>query len=45
MNNGLGAVPPMAYSTWNVFETRANESIVLDIAKALKDTGLQVEAL
>ena len=41
LDNGLGLVPRLAFSTWNFFGTAANETSVHDIATALERTGLK----
>lgn len=39
-NNGTCLTPPMGWSSWNCFRNRINENVILDIAKALKESGL-----
>lgn len=39
-NNGAGLTPPMGWSSWNIFRQNINENVILDIAKALKESGL-----
>lgn len=39
-NNGAGLTPPMGWSSWNIFRHNINENVILDIAKAVKETGL-----
>ena len=39
-NNGAGLTPPMGWSSWNIFRHNINENVILDIAKALKESGL-----
>ncbi len=39
-NNGTCLTPPMGWSSWNCFRNRINENVILDIAKAVKDSGL-----
>lgn len=39
-NNGVALTPPMGWSSWNTFRHNINENVILDIAKAVKDTGL-----
>ena len=40
LDNGLGRLPPLGWSSWNRWKTAVNETIVLDSARALKTTGL-----
>lgn len=39
-NNGAGLTPPMGWSSWNLFRHKIDENVILDIAKAMKDSGL-----
>lgn len=39
-NNGTCLTPPMGWSSWNCFRNRINENVILDIAKAVKESGL-----
>ena len=39
-NNGAGLTPPMGWSSWNLFRHRIDENVILDIAKAMKESGL-----
>ena len=39
-NNGVGLTPPMGWSSWNTFRHNINENVILDIARAVKETGL-----
>ena len=41
LENGLGKLPRLAYSTWNFFGTHADEPAVRDTAAALERTGLK----
>lgn len=40
LDNGLGQVPPLAYSTWNYFNDDVNETLIMQLADGLKRTGL-----
>merc|ERR1719409_2499012 len=40
LDNGLGATPPMAWSSWNYFTLGAHEDEIIATAKALVSTGL-----
>ena len=39
-SNGAALVPPMGWSSWNLFRNRINENLIYETAKALKDSGL-----
>lgn len=39
-NNGAGLTPPMGWSSWNIFRHRIDENIILEIAEAVKKSGL-----
>lgn len=39
-NNGAALTPPMGWSSWNTFRQNINEKVILDIAKAVKESGL-----
>ena len=39
-NNGAALTPPMGWSSWNIFRHRIDENVILDIAKAMKESGL-----
>ena len=39
-NNGAALTPPMGWSSWNIFRQRIDENVILDIAKAMKESGL-----
>ncbi len=39
-NNGTCLTPPMGWSSWNYFKNKIDENIIIDIAKAVKETGL-----
>lgn len=39
-NNGVCLTPPMGWSSWNAFRNKIDENIILDMAKAMKATGL-----
>jgi hypothetical protein len=40
LDNGLGLVPPLAFSTWNYFNDHISDSLVRELADALVSTGL-----
>jgi len=40
LDNGLGLVPPLAYSTWNYFNDAVNDTLVRALADSLVSTGL-----
>lgn len=39
-NNGAALTPPMGWSSWNIFRHNINEGVILEIAKAVKESGL-----
>ncbi len=39
-NNGAALTPPMGWSSWNIFRHKIDENVILQIAKAVKETGL-----
>ena len=39
-NNGAALTPPMGWSSWNIFRHKIDENVILQIAKAVKDSGL-----
>ncbi len=39
-NNGAALTPPMGWSSWNNFRHRIDENVILQIAKAVKESGL-----
>ena len=39
-NNGAALTPPMGWSSWNIFRHEIDENVILQIAKAVKDSGL-----
>ena len=39
-DNGTCLTPPMGWSSWNCFRNKINENVILDIAKAVKESGL-----
>ena len=41
LNNGVGLVPALGWSTWNRFLTSINETLVRDMADALVSSGLR----
>eukprot|EP01049_Picozoa_sp_SAG25_P008746 SAG25_NODE_811_length_5236_cov_107.100253_8_plen_67_part_00 len=40
LDNGLGRVPPLGWSGFNFFAFQLNESIMLETADAMIETGL-----
>ena len=40
LDNGLGLVPPLAWSSWNYFNQAVNESLIREIGDAMVSTGL-----
>jgi alpha-galactosidase len=38
---GLAPTPPMGWNTWNTFNTRISEDLILGVAKAMIDNGMQ----
>ena len=42
-DNGLCKTPPMGWNSWNVFKENIDETMLYEMAKAMKDSGL-VEA-
>ena len=39
-NNGAALTPPMGWSSWNIFRHNINEKVILEIAQAVKNSGL-----
>ncbi len=39
-NNGAALTPPMGWSSWNTFRQRIDENVILQIADAMKKSGL-----
>ena len=39
-NNGAALTPPMGWSSWNIFRQRIDEKVILEIAEAMKKSGL-----
>ena len=39
-DNGAALTPPMGWSSWNIFRHKIDENVILQIAKAVKDSGL-----
>lgn len=39
-NNGVALTPPMGWSSWNLFATKINEKLIMEIADAMKNSGL-----
>jgi len=40
LDNGLAATPPLAYSTWNMFNDATNDTLIRELGDALVSTGL-----
>ena len=40
MHKKLALTPPMGWASWNLFRNRINETLIEDIAKAMRDSGL-----
>ncbi|WBW71122.1 alpha-galactosidase, melibiase [Schizosaccharomyces osmophilus] len=40
LDNGLGQSPPMGWNSWNRYTCDINETVILNNAKAMKETGL-----
>lgn len=41
LDNGLGRLPPLGWSSWNYFATEINETLIMQIADAMVLTGLR----
>ena len=41
LDNGAARLPPLGWSQWNAFEMNFNATLFREVARALKDTGLQ----
>ena len=39
-NNGAALTPPMGWSSWNTFKNKISESLILEVADAMRRTGL-----
>ncbi|MCR4615065.1 MAG: alpha-galactosidase [Clostridiales bacterium] len=39
-DNGVALTPPMGWSSWNTFRNSIDEDLIVEIAEALKDSGL-----
>ncbi len=39
-NNGVALTPPMGWSSWNTFRNTIDENLIMDMAQAMKKTGL-----
>lgn len=39
-NNGLALTPPMGWSSWNTFQEKINQDMVIGMAKVMQDKGL-----
>ena len=39
-DNGLCKTPPMGWNSWNYFKQNINEKMLLEMAKAIKESGL-----
>ena len=40
LNNGLARTPPMGFSTWSVFRSNVNDSLIRELADAMQSSGL-----
>lgn len=40
LNNGLARTPPMGFSTWSVFRSDVNDSLIREMADAMQSSGL-----
>ena len=40
LDNGLGKVPPLGWSSWNYFANDINETVIMEMADAMVSTGL-----
>lgn len=38
--NGVALTPPMGWSSWNTFKNRISETLIMETAHAMKDSGL-----
>ncbi len=38
--NGAALTPPMGWSSWNTFRNHIDENLILDVARAMKESGL-----
>lgn len=38
--NGAAQTPPMGWSSWNIFRNSIDENLILDVAHAMKESGL-----
>ena len=41
LENGLGRLPPLGWSSWNYFATEINETLIMEMADAMVQTGLR----
>lgn len=39
-DNGVALTPPMGWSSWNTFRNHISEELILQIATAMKNSGL-----
>ena len=39
-SNGAALTPPMGWSSWNTFRNHIDEKLILETAKAMRDSGL-----
>ncbi len=39
-DNGVALTPPMGWSSWNTFRNKIDERLILETARAMRDTGL-----
>jgi alpha-galactosidase len=40
LDNGMALTPPLAYSTWNMFNDDTNDTLIRELGDALESTGL-----
>lgn len=39
-NNGVAQTPPMGWSSWNTFRNHIDQDLIMDVARAMKNSGL-----
>ncbi|MBQ2775380.1 MAG: alpha-galactosidase [Clostridia bacterium] len=39
-DNGVALTPPMGWSSWNTFRNKIDENLILETARAMRDSGL-----
>jgi alpha-galactosidase len=40
LDNGMGTLPPMGLSTWSVFRTNVNDTLIRQLADAMVSSGM-----